>query len=447
MKAVTALVLMVEVADTERKLRQEYTFEISPIRVGRSPLNDLPLDRSFVSHCHGVLRFDAGRCDFMDLGSTNGTYVSGSRLSKNQPVPLGTNTVLMIGTLELRVRLESAPRDRARASASYAFRPSDINLPVAERQSPAPPPHALPTPALGHVIDAGQGGGSGQAHGSAGSERPWGSSAGSERGESLASLFANYRASWTATMAAVMRDVPSGVSREAYGQRLLAEYPELAQESEFRRWLGTDRGALSSPPRPSNGRVQSGLGRALGLGDAVDDVALAERAAKLLERFAQTFLELRRGQRQLATEVGGTPPADDTLSTLADARSVLSFLLDLRTSNARIDELSRAYADLMLHQVALINGFHAGARELVSQLSPDAIEVIQGSGALGFVMRLFGRDRRMSLLRQRVEDLSEETTFSSVLMGRAFARAYAAAMGQTADTAKPPPNRARVGRS
>lgn len=448
MAAVTASVLIVEVSDTERNVRQEYTFELSPVRVGRSALNDLPLDRSFVSHCHGVLSFDAGHCEFMDLGSTNGTYVSGNRVSKNEAVALGANTVLMIGTLELRVRLEAGARDKKRAS--YAFRPSDINIPVQGSQvaSTVPPPQALPTPlhiqAPGYPQSPAQRSDDRQAP-RAVSGQPWD---GAAQGEPLSAHFSRYRAAWTATMTAVTREMPAGVSREAYGQRLLAQYPELAQESEFRRWLGTDRGASPSSPAPSNSpRVQSSLGRALGFGDTLDDSALSERVALLLERFVQTFLELRRGQRQLATQVGGASLADDALSSLADARSVLSFLLDLSTSGARVDELSRAYADLMLHQVALINGFHAGARELVAQLSPDSHDLLRTNGPLSFLMRIFGQDRRLSLLRQRVEDLAEETTFSSVLMGRAFARAYAAAMGQKQPESAAPPNRARVGRS
>ncbi len=436
----TATVLIVEVTDTERKVRQEYTFDLSPVRVGRSALNDLPLDRSFVSHCHGVLRFEGGQCDFMDLGSTNGTYISGRRIGKDQAVPLGANTVLMIGTLELRARVEAGIRDKTRAS--YAFRPSDINLP-APASSPAPPASALPTPIYVQAPP------SSQVHHTPPNTPYAGTPAWDSSGHSpsVAELFGRYRTSWAVTLAAVTRDMPAGVSREAYGQQLLAQYPELAQESEFRRWLGTDRGAIATPAPPNAARTPSSLGRALGVFDLGDDAALAERVALLLERFVQAFLELRRGQRQLASEVGGKPLSDDALSSLTDARSILAFLLDVRTSSARIDELSRAYADLMLHQVALINGFHAGARELVAQLSPDSLDVLRTKSPIGFLMRILGRDRRLSMLRARIEDLAEETTFSSVLMGRAFARAYAAAMGQKQPEPAAPPKRARIGRS
>ena len=94
----------------------------------------------------------------------------------------------------------------------------------------------------------------------------------------------------------------------------------------------------------------------------------------------------------------------------------------------RLDELSRACADIMLHQVALLNGVAAGARELLQELSPTAIQHRHG-GLLHALLRPFGYDRRWSAFRQRFEDLQEETALTSRLLGRAFARAYAASMG------------------
>jgi predicted component of type VI protein secretion system len=111
--------------------------------------------------------------------------------------------------------------------------------------------------------------------------------------------------------------------------------------------------------------------------------------------------------------------------------------LDPSASSERIDELSRAFAELMLHQVALLNAFQAGARELIAFLSPERLVERASGGALAWLQRLFGRDPRLVSLQRSIEDFAEDTTLAKVLMGRAFARAYASAMGQDPGAPEP----------
>ncbi len=409
--------LIVEVVDTQSNLRQEYTFDRAPIRIGRSPLNELPLERSFVSHCHGVLQYDAVRCEFVDLGSTNGTFVGAERLAKNQPVTLTANSVLTIGALELRVRHSTSAKVETRAS--YAFRPSDLNVVASAPSTSSAPPAAAVVPLV-------------PSHGPA----PFSPGVTSEL---LAPLYVQYRAGWRAFFAALTARVPAGAEREAIAADLLGRFPELAQEAEFRRWLGTDRVhvSISTPPAVDAAAV---LGAALGLRLSPDAVgAFGERVGQVLERFTLAFLELRRGHRQFARDLSVLAAKDDALDKIEDARTLLLHLLDPAAPLARVDDLSRAYADVMLHQVALLNGVMAGARELLAALSPATLATGHAGGALGWLGRVLGRDERWRRFRQRFDDLEEERALSGVLLGRAFARAYAAAMGQT--SADPDPSR------
>ncbi len=407
--------LIVEVVDTEKNLRQAYTFDRAPIRIGRSPLNELPLDRSFVSHCHGVLQFDARRCEFVDLGSTNGTFLGAERLAKNQSVALTADSVLLIGSLELRVRHGSNSRLETRAS--YAFRPSHLND-VASPQvaGSAPPPAVLAGPIAASAAAA---------------------LSTAATAEILAPLYVQYRAGFRALFAALTASVPAGADREGMAAELLGRFPELAQEAEFRRWLGTDRAPSASTPPPADAAAV--LASALGLRLSPDAYgAFVERLGQVIERFTLAFIELRRGHRQFARDLSVPTSSDAALDRIEDARALVQHLLDPAAPPTRVDDLSRAYADAMLHQVALLNGMMAGARELLADLSPTALSAGSASGPVAWLSRVFGRDERWTRLRRHFDDLTEEGTLSSVLLGRGFARAYAAAMGQTSSDAAPP---------
>lgn len=398
--------LIVEVIDTEQNLRQEYVFDRSPIRVGRSPLNDLPLERSFVSHCHGVLRFDSRYCEFVDLGSTNGTYLGDTALTKNVPVPISSHTPLSIGDLELRVRHGTGSRVETRAS--YAFRASEIN------------------------IQAQSGGNGHGARGASHSPRKPGLPV-----DLLSPLYVQYRSAWGTFFEALRQQVGPDTDPEALASALMERFPELAQEAEFRRFLGTDRTQLQSPQaRPAE--PLTALDRAVGA-PVPSDIhnAMIDRMAHVLERFAQAFLELRRGQRQFTAglDILGGDDNEDPIEAIQDPRTLVSYLLAADAPPGRVDELSRAYADIMLHQVALLNGILAGARELLAELSPEALSLGAPRGPMALVLRLFGKDGRLAALQRRLEDLTEEKTLSAVVLGRKFARAYAAAMGHTSDDA------------
>lgn len=70
----------------------------SRVTVGRAPICDISLpDCSNVSSNHCVIQVSNGQITVTDLGSTNGTYINGQRLSPNQPVPVFGGTVIYLG--------------------------------------------------------------------------------------------------------------------------------------------------------------------------------------------------------------------------------------------------------------------------------------------------------------------------------------------------------------
>ena len=115
--------LTVHVFDARSGERRTYTFERSPVRFGRSPLNDLPLPFSTISHCHGVIQFSESGCSYVDLGSTNGSIHGGSALAQNVLHELPDDAVVTAGSVQLELELSKRAISGTRESYAFSERP------------------------------------------------------------------------------------------------------------------------------------------------------------------------------------------------------------------------------------------------------------------------------------------------------------------------------------
>jgi pSer/pThr/pTyr-binding forkhead associated (FHA) protein len=70
--------------------------------LGRSPEADIPLEDPYASEFHLRLNNRDGRLVLTDLGSTNGTYVNGRRVTT--PVDLNRGDALQVGKTVMEVR-------------------------------------------------------------------------------------------------------------------------------------------------------------------------------------------------------------------------------------------------------------------------------------------------------------------------------------------------------
>ena len=82
---------------------QVYTFHFDKheVQIGRVKGNDVILPKQNISKRHALVRANGGRFVIEDLGSTNGTYVNGNRIS----------TAVEIGAVDLEVALDAKPRE------------------------------------------------------------------------------------------------------------------------------------------------------------------------------------------------------------------------------------------------------------------------------------------------------------------------------------------------
>src|SRR5215470_372808 len=66
----------------ENKLVKEVPIGAKPVRIGRSPDNDLVVDNLAVSNDHARVYFESGRLVVEDRGSLNGTFVNDLRVER-----------------------------------------------------------------------------------------------------------------------------------------------------------------------------------------------------------------------------------------------------------------------------------------------------------------------------------------------------------------------------
>ncbi len=100
----------------------------TPFQVGRAQPSDLQLPGQRVSRQHARLLFEDGHVSLVDLNSSNGTLLEGTRLPPNQPQPIEFGQRFTIGGYTLWVEAVATP--------------GEVTVPIVQ----VPRPEALPEP-------------------------------------------------------------------------------------------------------------------------------------------------------------------------------------------------------------------------------------------------------------------------------------------------------------
>jgi len=125
--------------------------------IGREPDCQLRLDSGLVSRHHCVLLLDEYTLRIRDLGSTNGTFVNGSRIGKGQTVLMHGDIVSIASNREMTFEIqlveepagtlpvvpEAQPSDSASALEGTGLFDGETALP-GEPSVPPPPPSQIP---------------------------------------------------------------------------------------------------------------------------------------------------------------------------------------------------------------------------------------------------------------------------------------------------------------
>ncbi len=433
------MALLVRIAEGVGGEEQVLSFDHTPIRLGRNSGNEIVLNKPFVSQWHAQIDCYGTDITVTDLGSTNGTSLNGQRLAAQSPTRLSSpNDVMQIGTLRISF------------SFSEAYEPA-----------PAPPPaFAHPSPSGSHrvalrvrVLD-----GSGDPE----RVRTFESSPVRVGRNKLNELVFEqpFVSQWHALLRfqgseIVVMDLGSTNGTVVNGQRLQPQTPvQLTSPTDLVE-IGTIRlrfeleAADQEYYEPSfvSYSAEGESEETVHLFNVAEWLAelrsqpedagldpaqvrrMMTRLARLMETFCRSYVELRDGFEQFGNEMGLKITTENTpLNNAQDNSEVLEYLLDTGGgSEERVEELRRAFTDLALHQVALLNGVMAGVRELLNELSAGGKE---SDGRWS----PFRASSALQEMEQKRKSMLEEDRFTRVVFGKAFARAYFAVTGQRSDS-------------
>ena len=407
------LPLLVRVDNLKTGTSQQWAFARSPVRIGRNPMNDIALDAPFISQWHGLVRFDENVTEYFDLGSTNGTLANGQRLTKHSPVTVGGNVELRVLDLRFYCWRGPAPAGMmAEAETHQSLSGHTRTVVDAENRTRAGAVDSVARfPQLVQHV------------------------------RQLRPLYDAYRQAWQNLVHGI-RQIQSTLPADLQESAILMmqrEMPALAGEDDFRKIAEERKVALAGSAAQAAGAAQivTEFARALVPQLAITSLADLEkflvRAATVLETSARAFVELRKGHTQFGSQMAVRTVGEMTpLHQAEEPAQVLAYLLDVQAdATARIQELTCAYADIMIHQVALLNGMMEGVRSLLQRLGPERSSARRrrtASWAGCWPFRAGMLWRRFKA--RHSEFIEEERQLSAAVFGAEFARAYAQVAGE-----------------
>jgi hypothetical protein len=385
--------LAIEVIRPDTREHETFACMSSPVRIGRSPLNNVVLAAPWVSLHHGLIHFDDQRATYSDLGSTNGTTVVAEQEMKLHPmVPIqilgpGQDVgELRIGAISVRIRWDQSVHPAAAAGGKRGY-DTRLNLGDGrkrpEGQGARPDlPFEAPRPPEGPRTPPESGTG------------------------------------WPAQPAGRPPLYQAGMTR-----MVMPGENDRLKDGAVPTPIS---GASSGPVHETLARLGQAWSGAAGLQIRGQERAFAETLAAVADAFARGLVELKKGLKEFGEgigvrAVGGHSP----LHRSQTASELLAYLLDPQgDTHERLEQLVDLFADLMIHEVALLSGVKAGVRQLLTELDPEGgyARSQEGRGGPG----LF--DRSLRKYRDFFKSATEDEG-QAIVFGAEFARAYANALG------------------
>jgi predicted component of type VI protein secretion system len=166
------------------------------------------------------------------------------------------------------------------------------------------------------------------------------------------------------------------------------------------------------------------------------DVArLITKLHDAVEVFCRCFVPLREGYSQFVSQMDlrraasqrtlNRSPSALRVETARDPAALAAALLDWRNEDYDVPQaIEGILADLMIHQIALIDSLMQGVRALLQELSPEKIEqALQAER--GGMPAILGRYRALwQAFEKRYEEMSNDTRTFELVFGPEFAAAY-----------------------
>jgi type VI secretion system protein ImpI len=410
--------LEVKIINTQEGTTTERRFERFPVRIGRNPLNDLQLDSAYVSQFHAIVDLVGEKPHLVDLGSRNGTLVPGH------------------GRVQPQTSIDLTPYGN-----EFAITPTIFRLAVVDFEPSAQ------SRRRGGVHDFAEE-----------MTRPHGTDVGAALVTHIRPLYEEYRQAWTRVYQEIMKTIGTyePEMRARFCEELMVAHPNLAAEPDFKRLaqigppsgthipIDVETSATFDPPREEavalhgvkqlaswylpNSPSPAGVEDVLGFLQSVQDT---------LDIFLKCFVPLRDAYKQFEVQmdIRRAPSAQggpNTVENARDPRELARAMLDWRhTTGEEPRAVENTFADLMTHQVALLNGVMKGVKQLLGELAPEEIERSledprKNRNRQGLQIGPFRFKQLWELYQERHSDLSaEDRQAFAVIFGPQFAQAYA----------------------
>jgi hypothetical protein len=123
-----------------------YEFAVEMTTVGRAPDNTLIIDDESVSAHHCVILVNGPEVIVRELGSTNGTYVGGTRVAGQRPVHSGQT--VRFGSVEARIEVEEASELDTATDITAIHAHARFKREAAAEQTAPPPAKRSEPPAV-----------------------------------------------------------------------------------------------------------------------------------------------------------------------------------------------------------------------------------------------------------------------------------------------------------
>jgi len=345
--------LHLRITNTVNNTCVDRTFPQFPVRVGRNTLNDLNIVDRFVSQFHAVVELHGRQLMLRDLGSSNGTKVGGNRAPAHQPTALGPHhNAFAIGPLVFEARLTDveAYADRAPQSLGPAALREDDAVLEDSFITNINETLAFDDPALA----------------AARAKFAAAEAAGQPPPNAAAA-----KAALTSTL--LLDQEAVNKSRQAAMARMQAQQQTAAQEAKQRRLEQLALQGVREIARhflPTAGTIE----------EPEDLVRFLSKLRDTIEVFLRCFIPLREGYRQFASQMHiqerGTDVSRARIDAAKDERELAQQLLDWSGKGPEAHKaVEGTFADLMIHQLALLHAIMRGVKSLLDELSPKAVDV------------------------------------------------------------------------
>ena len=400
---------------TDAATPDEYLFDQDALTIGRDSSSHLTLPdlKRVVSKQHAELRWENGAYKVVDLGSKNFTYLNDQRLQSGKPYEVHYGDAIKIGDFEIRLEPVTAP---FADQDGTVFDVSFVN-PFAEDV-------AQLVASLQNIRDA------------------YDTEAPSRRDDALKEA---------------LQTVLDHNVIDAYGlvgQILSHDAPSAGDTQRPPTETPRARGAAGtgSPPPAARARdpeprpaAEPHHGPASRRAAGARDVAAAvppNRLDTLVDALVQVAARLANIPWQFRHEfIGQTivQSAETAAVYSGDAEALREYLFDPRLPDdeveRRLDLLTQAAEDVALHQLAMLDGYRAGAlqgtQRLLQEIDPEAAEAeARQEGGLNRILNFRASDEALQRLKNKLLELQGEdwSVAERRIFRPAFIKAYLARM-------------------